>query len=37
LIRETERTGHYGLDPAFADDIAVGLQEAGVFHEEAAA
>ncbi len=37
LIRETERTGHFELDPAFADDIAVGLQEAGVFHPEAAA
>ena len=37
LIRETERTGHFELDPAFSDDIAVGLQEAGVFHGEAAA
>ncbi len=37
LIRETERTGHYELDPSFADDIAVGLQDAGVFHEEIAA
>jgi len=37
LIRETERTGHFELDPAFSDDIAVGLQDAGVFHGEAAA
>lgn len=37
LVRETERTGHYELDPDFADDIAVGLQEAGVFRGEVAA
>ncbi len=34
LIRETERHGHYELDPAFADDVAIGLQEAGVFRGE---
>ena len=37
LIRETERVGHYALDATFADDIAVGLQEAGIFRGEIAA
>ena len=37
LVRETERAGHYELDPTFADDVAVGLQEAGIFRGEVAA
>lgn len=37
LIRETERTGHYEADPAFVDDVAVGLRDAGLFRSESAA
>lgn len=37
LVRETERSDHYELDPLFSDDIAVGLQEAGIFRGEAVA
>ncbi|MCR9159382.1 MAG: cation:proton antiporter [Nannocystaceae bacterium] len=37
LIRETERAGHYEVDPAFSDDVALGLQEAGIFRAGVAA
>ncbi len=36
LVREAENTRHYELDPAFADDVAAGLREAGVFVEDSA-
>ena len=37
LIREHDGAGHYELDPLFSDDVASGLQEAGIFSSEVAA